>query len=244
MTVCKYCVYQEFAKNYLTETKILDWKYENAVKQILDLEFQPNEVEIDLKKLGVIYKSLVNDMKDEHSATFSKDELKKVTNIIENMEFLATAAPIKKLLKEKKWQVEYKQNLEDNVLDAREEERKKENKKTAEEKFNTVSASEKFAHLAKFYGDDGVLDLQKANLPKRFYKHLRKMKDESELLLQPIINLEEREMLVDISNCQNTSDIQKLLSTWYSKSLSSNCKFIRFALDTFKCCIHVCIQHE
>lgn len=119
----------ECFKNYLTETKVLDWKYENAVKQILDLGFQPNEVEMDLKKLGAMYKSLVNDMKDEHSATYSEDENQKVTNIIEHMEFLCTAAPIKKLLKEKKWQVEYQQTLENNVLDAREEEQKKEKKR-------------------------------------------------------------------------------------------------------------------
>ncbi|KAI8967556.1 hypothetical protein BDF20DRAFT_899962 [Mycotypha africana] len=52
-----------------------------------------------------MYKSLVNDMKDEHSAIYSEDENQKVTHIIEHMEFLCTVAPIKKLLKEKKWQV-------------------------------------------------------------------------------------------------------------------------------------------
>ncbi|KAG1080537.1 hypothetical protein G6F42_023312 [Rhizopus arrhizus] len=168
---------------------------------------------MDLEKLGAMYKSLVNDMKDEHSATYSEDENQKVTNIIEHMEFLCTAAPIKKLLKEKKWQVEYQQTLENNVLDAREEEQKKERKKTAEKKFNKLPTSEKFAHLAKYYGDDGVLDLQKANIPKRFYKHMRKMKEELDTLLQPLVTLEEREMLVEISNCRNTSEIQKLLTT-------------------------------
>lgn len=178
-----------------------------------------------------MYKSLVNDMKDEHSAAYSEDENQKVTNIIEHMEFLCTAAPIKKLLKEKKWQVEYQQTLENNVLDAREEEQKKEKKKTAENKFDKLPTSEKFAHLAKYYGDDGVLDLQKANIPKRFYKHMRKMKEELGTLLQPLVTLEEREMLVEISKCRNTSEIQKLLTTWYNKdNLTSNCRFIRFAL--------------
>ncbi|KAG1372929.1 hypothetical protein G6F61_010619 [Rhizopus arrhizus] len=169
----------ECFKNYLTETKVLDWKYENAVKQILDLGFQPNEVEMDLKKLGAMYKSLVNDMKDEHSATYSEDENQKVTNIIEHMEFLCTAAPIKKLLKEKKWQRRRAKERE---------------KKTAEKKFDKLPTSEKFAHLAKYYGDDGVLDLQKANIPKRFYKHMRKMKEELDTLLQPLVTLEEREI--------------------------------------------------
>ncbi|CEP08740.1 hypothetical protein [Parasitella parasitica] len=156
----------KYFKNYLTETKVLDWKYENAVKQILDLGFQPDEVEMDLEKLGAI-----------------------------------------------------------------EEEQKKEKKKTAEKKFGKLPTSEKFAHLAKYYGDDGVLDLQKANIPKRFYKHMRKMKEELGTLLQPLVTLEEREMLVEISKCRNTSEIQKLLTTWYNKDdLTSNCRFIRFAL--------------
>ncbi|KAG1131531.1 hypothetical protein G6F37_013445 [Rhizopus arrhizus] len=60
---------------------------------------------------------------------------------------------------------------------------------------------------------------------------MRKMKEELGTLLQPLVTLEEREMLVEISNCRNTSEIQKLLTTWYNKDdLTSNCRFIRFAL--------------
>ncbi|KAI8981639.1 hypothetical protein BDF20DRAFT_834336 [Mycotypha africana] len=41
-----------------------------------------------------------------------------------------------------------------------------------------------------------------------------------------------RDMLVEISNCKNTSELETLLSTWYSKkNLSSNCKYIRCALS-------------
>ncbi|KAI7857823.1 hypothetical protein BDC45DRAFT_565730 [Circinella umbellata] len=145
----------------------------------------PDEVEMDLEKLGAKYKSLVNDMKDEHSATYSEDENQKVSNIIEHMEFLCTAAPIKKLLKEKKWQAEYQRTLENNVLDPSEEEQKKEKKKTSEKKFDKLPTSEKFAHLAEYYGDDGVLDLRKANIPKRFYQHMRKMKEELGTLRDP-----------------------------------------------------------
>lgn len=57
------------------------------------------------------------------------------------------------------------------------------------------------------------------------------MKEELGILLQPLVILEERDMLIEISNCRNTSDVQKLLTTWYNKDdLTSNCKCIRFAL--------------
>lgn len=76
-------------KKYLQGTKVLDCKYENAIREILDLGFQSYEVETDLKKLGVMYKSLVQPMKDEKE---------KITNVIEHMELLSLAAPIRKLL--------------------------------------------------------------------------------------------------------------------------------------------------
>lgn len=48
------------------------------------------------------------------------------------------------------------------------------------------------------------------------------MQDETGIELKP---------LVALSNCKNTSELT-LLSTWYSKkNLSSNCKYIRFALS-------------
>ncbi|ORE01592.1 hypothetical protein BCV72DRAFT_320912 [Rhizopus microsporus var. microsporus] len=218
-------------KKYLQGTKVLDWKYENAIREILDLGFQPYEVETDLKKLGGMYRSLIQHMKDEHWETYSKDENQKITNTIEHMEFLSTAAPIKKLLKEKKYQIGYKQSLENVVLDAREEEEYKKEKKAEEKKFDKLSPTKKFAHLAKYYGENGVLDLNTANIPKRFSKQLRNMKSECNIVLQPLVTLEEREMLIDISRCQNTADVEKLLTTWYSKyDFMSNCRFIRFAL--------------
>jgi hypothetical protein len=92
---------EEYFKKYLKGTKVLDWKYENAIREILDLGFQPYEVETDLEKLGGMYKSLIQHMKDEHWGTYSKDDNHKITNIIEHMESLSTAAPIKKTVKRK-----------------------------------------------------------------------------------------------------------------------------------------------
>lgn len=43
-----------------------------------------------------------------------------------------------------------------------------------------------------FYGEDGVLDLQKAESPKRFNKYLRKMKRDIGIVVQPLVTLEER----------------------------------------------------
>ncbi|KAG1584197.1 hypothetical protein G6F48_008045 [Rhizopus delemar] len=178
-----------------------------------------------------MYKSLIQHVKDEHWETYSKDENQKITHIIEHMDFLSTAAPIKKLLKEKKYQIEYKQSLENTVLDAREEEEYKKKKKAEEKRFDKLSPTKKFAHLAKYYGEDGVLDLNTANIPRRFSKQLRSMKAKCNIVLQPLVTLEEREMLLDISKCQNTAGVEKLLTTWYSKyDFMPNCRFIRFAL--------------
>ncbi|KAI7896190.1 uncharacterized protein EV154DRAFT_541627 [Mucor mucedo] len=85
-------------------------------------------------------------------------------------------------------------------------------------------------HMEYLYG---ILNLQHAKLPKRFNKYIMKMKDEAGIELKPfLVTLEERDMLVELSNCKNTSELETLLSTWYSKkNLSSNCKYIRFALS-------------
>lgn len=104
-------------------------------------------------------------------------------------------------------------------------------KKTAERNFGNLSAINRFIHLATFYGEDGVLDLQKADIPKRFCKHLAKTEEEIDISVQPLVTLEERSMLVEISQCNTPSDIAALISTWYgNNNISKNCGYIRFAL--------------
>ncbi|KAL9550830.1 hypothetical protein PS6_005344 [Mucor atramentarius] len=150
-----------------------------------------------------------------------------MANVIEHMEFLCTASPIRKIRREKKWQYAYQQTLEDEVLDAAtvEDDSWETKKKTAEKNFKNLSVVDKFAHLATYYGKDGILNLQHAKLPKRFNKYLKKMKDEAGIDVKPLVTLEERDMLVEISNCKNTSEL------YSKKNLSSNCKYIRFALS-------------
>lgn len=104
-------------------------------------------------------------------------------------------------------------------------------KKKAEKNFPQLSPTAKFAHLVTYYGDDGVLGLQKVQIPKQFQKHLGKMKKELGVLLQPLVTLEEREMLVEISRCSNVAEVEAILPTWYTrKNMSANCRFIKFAL--------------
>ncbi|CEP12952.1 hypothetical protein [Parasitella parasitica] len=145
-----------------------------------------------------------------------------MANVIEHMEFLCTASPIRKIIREKKWQYAYQQTLEDEVLDAAtvEEDSWETKKKTAEKNFKNLSVADKFAHLATYYGEDGILNLQHAKLPKRFNKYLKKMKDEAGIGVKPLVTLEERDMLVEISNCKNTSELETLLSTWFALSAS------------------------
>lgn len=220
-------------ENYLEETDVLEWKYEHAVKLLLDQGFHSNNETDDLKKLGSMYKSVMTKLSSRNSNLYSEAEHKKIASILENMEFLATAAPIKKILRETKWKNKYQQSLENEVVNATatQEESWEDKKRAAEKNFEKLSATEKFTHLATFYGEDGVLDLQKAELPRRFSKHLHEMKQEVGISIQPLVTLEERDMIIEISKSKSQSEVKTLLSTWYSKKgLSSNCKYIRFAL--------------
>ncbi|KAI8890958.1 hypothetical protein K501DRAFT_265461 [Backusella circina FSU 941] len=96
---------------------------------------------------------------------------------------LSTEAPIKKILHEAKWQNTYQQYLESNVINgsASQEGSLEARKKAVEKKIGELSATEKFTHLATFYGDDGMLNLQKAEFPRRFNKHLHNMKQEASI---------------------------------------------------------------
>lgn len=220
--------------NYLTKTKVSDWKYENVIKQLLDLGFLPTDEENDLQELGSMYKNIVTDLKNNKSSTYSETENRKMASIVEHIEVSCTASPNKKIIRERKWQNAYQRTLEDEVLDTAtlKEDTWETKKKAAEKNFKNLSVSEKFAHLATYYGEDGILNLQDAKLPKRFNKYLKKMKDEAGIGVKPLVTLEKRDMLIEISNCKNTSELETRLSTWYSKKdLSPNCRYIRFALS-------------
>ncbi|KAI7852575.1 hypothetical protein BDC45DRAFT_588020 [Circinella umbellata] len=145
--------------SYLTKTKVSDWKYEDVIKQPFDL----------------------SKLKNENSVTYSEAEHRKKASVIEHMEFLCAASPIKKIIREKKWQYTYQQTLENGVLDAVtvKEDSWETKKKTVEKNFKNLSVADEFVHLATYYGEDGILNFQHAKLPKRFNKYLKKMKDEA-----------------------------------------------------------------
>ncbi|KAG2208956.1 hypothetical protein INT47_011096 [Mucor saturninus] len=97
-------------------------------------------------------------------------------------------------MREKKWQHAYKQTLQDEVI-----------------------VTGKFAHLARYYGEDGILDLDHLKLPRRFTKYLKTMTNEAGICVEPLVTLEERDMLFELSNCKKTAELENLLSTWYSR---------------------------
>lgn len=171
------------------------------IKQLLDLGFLPTDEDNDLQKLGSIYKHIVTKLKNENSATYSEAEHRKMGSVIEHIEFLCTASPVKKIIREKKWQYAYQQTLENEALDASTVE--EDSWETKKKNFKNLSVTDKFACLATYYGEDGILNLQHAKLPKRFNKYLKKVKDEAGIDLKPLVTLEER----DKSNCKNTSEL-------------------------------------
>lgn len=77
----------------------------------------------------------------------------------------------------------------------------KKKKKDEEKKFPTLTSTKKFAYLAHYYGDDGVLDLTTASISRRFVKHLKNMKTDCNIALQPLVTLEKREMILEIPKC-------------------------------------------
>lgn len=84
------------------------------------------------------------DLKAEDSTAYPNAEKKKVANVISHMATLCTAVPIKNILRDRNIQA----RLEDRAANA-------------ERNF----AVDKCIYLTTFYGDDGVLDLPKAESP-------------------------------------------------------------------------------
>lgn len=99
-----------------------------------------------------------------------------------------------------------------------------------EKNFEKLSVTENFTHFVTFYDEDGILGRQKAELSKQFNKRLHKMKEETDILVQPLVTLEECNML-KFPNAGIYLKLKLCCSTWYCKnSLSSSCKYIRLAL--------------
>lgn len=221
----------ELLQSYLETTPVLDWKYEAAIKQLIAYGFQSSDESADLHKLGAIYKRIITNLKDDKE--YTNEEEGKILSIAENMEYLSTAVPIVKLLRENKWKATYKLSLEDQAMNASvvQAESPNSKKKNTEKNFSKLSVTDQFAHLTEYYGDNGVFDVQQAKIPRRFTKYFSKMKKEAGLCVQPWVTLKEREMLIKISECKNKGQIDALLAAWYLETgLSCNCRYIRFAL--------------
>ncbi|KAI8083555.1 hypothetical protein BDF21DRAFT_487135 [Thamnidium elegans] len=89
-----------------------------------------------------------------------------LTNIIEHMELLNMAALIRKLLKEKKYQTEYThKDLKSQSLMLEKKKNTRKRKRLRKKNSINYPPTKKFAHLAEYYGKDGILDLNTANIP-------------------------------------------------------------------------------
>lgn len=71
--------------SYLTKTEVSDWKYEDVIKQLLDLGFLPTDEDNDLQKLGSIFKHIATKLKNENSVTYSEAGHGKMASVIEHM---------------------------------------------------------------------------------------------------------------------------------------------------------------
>ncbi|KAI7896140.1 uncharacterized protein EV154DRAFT_547796 [Mucor mucedo] len=117
--------------------------------------------------------------------------------------------------RKKKWQHVHQQTLQDEVVGnaAVEEDSRETKKKTAEIFFENLSRIWQ-GIMAKMESWTWATSNFQDDSPK------------------PLVTLEERDILVELSNCKKTAELENLLSAWYSrKELSSNCKYIRFALS-------------
>ncbi|KAG2199584.1 hypothetical protein INT47_012184 [Mucor saturninus] len=223
---------QQHFEQYLHSTKVVSWKFEEALKKLFVADFQSTDVS-DLNQLGSIYKSLLERLYSTNRDSYTDSEQFKIRNVIEHMDQICSAGPIKRLFKEHVYKSNYRQSLEDEVLVSSHEEFLTAKKKKGERNFSKLSVEAKFAHLATYYGDNGILDLQRLSLPKRFRNRIGKMKAEIGVLLQPIVTLEERDMLVKIASCKNFIELKAILPVWYAQcNMSANCRYIRFALAT------------
>lgn len=85
--------------------------------------------------------------------------------------------------------------------------------------------------MAEKFGNNGHLDLITTKIPRRFERHFLQIKRDLMLPLQYIATIEERDMLLSISKCEEMTQVEDLVANFYSKKdLSSNGKYIRSCL--------------
>lgn len=97
--------------------------------------------------------------------------------------------------------------------------------------FHTLSSLSKVDTIALKYGKDEILDLDSSNLPHSAKPFMKEIKSDMNIKLKPAMTLVERALLMKVSKCKNKDDYTKILRSLYKqKSLSENCKYIRFAI--------------
>lgn len=87
---------RQIISEYFGQYNILKWKYEDAVKTLIDANFVMRPTEKNLEKLGNIYLDEAKRVLEISNTEFSKREKEKILGLEESMLEISTATPIKK----------------------------------------------------------------------------------------------------------------------------------------------------
>ncbi|KAK4512947.1 uncharacterized protein ATC70_003658 [Mucor velutinosus] len=223
---------------YLKQHAISEWKYEAALKILIDLNLIVEPTDNNMKKLGEIYlKECLSNYQDR-IANCSVEEKEKIESLQHAIHHICISTPIKKLLHVGKYS---QQILDEAVINKasksqqNEEDQQRQGVSQAPSTHfhTTMSPNERMAFFCDKFGTDGYLDLMTDKIANRYKKKLKETANSLELKLQPMIAKNERDMLIKIAECKNGVDIENLLTSFYAqRDMDPMCRYIRLAFST------------
>lgn len=213
--------------DYLNENTVQSWKFEAVLVKLLKLELQLEANDAQLLEIGNMYIEEMNRYSEQNVLHLSTEDFTKIKAVNGAISELCTARPIMQRVRENNFASRYISDLKDNAMESS----NTKNNDESIQSFTKLTSQQKIIYLAEKFGNNGHLDLITTKFPKRFERHLTQIKRDLMLPLQLMATTEERDILLDISKCENMTNVEDVLATLYArKDLSNSGGYLRFCL--------------
>ncbi|KAI7898814.1 uncharacterized protein BX663DRAFT_489759 [Cokeromyces recurvatus] len=224
----------EIVDDYLEKHTISEWKYEAALKALVDKGLVIEPTNINLEKLGRIYlKECLNKYQDRITNCNTEDK-EKIESLQHSIHKICTSTPIKKLLNVARYASQF---LDEAVINRTQQNQGLQDQQATQASISNIldnlSPNERMRFFSDKFGVDGCLDLMEDKVANRFKRYLKESIADLKLNLQPMITKKEREMLMNIAECKSRMDTDSLLASFYAqKNMDPLCRYIRLAFAT------------
>ncbi|KAG1040322.1 hypothetical protein G6F43_012305 [Rhizopus delemar] len=201
--------------SYLSQNTILDWKYELALKELIDKNPLMEPTEENMKELGNMYLQELSIVYESRREGCTTEESSKV-DMLDNDSFLkiSTSPQIQKLLRLAVYSAQALNDAIDNRLSSAENSQTSNGQGDSVElrHYQTLSIDEQMIFLCDKFGNQGHLDFTTTTISKRFGKSIK----DFGLKLQPTLIRKERDILLEIAQCTDITSVNRLLTKLYS----------------------------